>query len=483
MARTTIHPVILSGGTGSRLWPLSRRAHPKQFQTFAGEATLLQATARRVPIAQGFAAPLVVCNQEHRFLVAEQLAAIGVAPAEIVLEPVGRNTAPAIAVAALLVKRADPGAIVVSLASDHAIEDAAGFRETVHRAATIAATQDRIVALGVRPTSPHTGYGYIHRGAPLAGKEGGFAVAGFLEKPDAETARTFLDSGTRDWNASIFVFRPDVLLAEMDALAPDVASAALAAIDGAKADLDFLRLDAEAFAASPSISLDHAVMEKTGNAAVVPLDVGWSDLGAWDDLWTRDTADTVTIGDVVALDTRGSYIRAESRLVAVQGIEDLVVVETSDAVLVTRRRGGQDIRRLVARLEADSRQEAVTHPVHHRPWGQFEIMGAGPGHKVKRLTIKPGAGISLQRHRRRAEHWVVVAGTARATLGEEVRTLRANESIFVPLGVVHRLENPGDGPLEVIEVQTGDYLGEDDIERFEDRYNRPTGKDEGGAGE
>ncbi len=473
MARATIHPIILSGGSGSRLWPLSRQAHPKQFQAVAGQDTLLQATVRRLPTDLDFAPPVVVCNEEHRFLVSEQLADIGVTPADILLEPVGRNTAPAIAVATLTIARETPDALVASFASDHAIADDVGFRRSVRQAGDITARHDRIVTLGAPVTSAHTGYGYIERGETLAGDAHGYAVESFVEKPDEATAQAYWQGGRHDWNASIFVFRAGVLVAEFERQAPEVLAAARAALDGAEADLHFLRLDSEAFAAAPSISLDHAIMERTRNAAVVPLDSGWGDLGTWDELWHPGLDhDNVCEGDVVALDVEGSYIRAESRLVAVQGVRDLVVVETPDAVLVTRRGGGQDIRALVDRLVADGRTEVTTHPRQYRPWGHFEGMGAGPSHQVKRLTLKPGAGISLQRHKHRAEHWVVVTGTARVTLNDTVHMLAADESIFVPQGAVHRLENPGAAPLEVIEVQTGDYLGEDDIERFEDRYNR-----------
>ncbi len=484
MTSPVIHPVILSGGTGSRLWPVSREAHPKQFQALSGAETLFRETARRLPPWEGFSPPLVVCNQEHRFLVAEQLAGAGVAASDIVLEPVGRNTAPAVAVASVLLARTSPEAILAVEASDHAISNVAGFRETVRRAAAIAASDARIVTLGAPPLSAHTGYGYIRRGAALAGEAGGFAVAAFVEKPDGERARRYLDQGDHYWNAGIFVFRARVMLDELERLAPEVLAAARAAVDGARPDLNFLRLDAAAFAAAPSISLDHAVMEKTDKAAVVPLDVGWSDLGAWDEIWARgprDDAGTRTRGDVVTIDVRDSYIRSESRLVAVLDVENLVVVETADAVLVTRRSKSQDVRRIAERLKAEGREEHATHRVHHRPWGRFETIGAGPGHQVKRLVVKPGAGISLQRHHHRAEHWVVVAGTAKVTLDGQVRMLAVNESISVPLGAVHRLENPGETPLEVIEVQTGDYLGEDDIERLEDRYNRLASEDEGGT--
>jgi len=460
-------PVILSGGSGTRLWPLSRELYPKQLLKLVGTHTMLQDTARRL---DGLDAgpPIVVCNEEHRFLVAEQLRQLGTPARAIILEPVGRNTAPAIALAAL---QAAPDDLLLILPADHVIRDTAAFRAAVTRALP-AATAGRLVTFGVVPNAPETGYGYIRRGA----SDGeAFRIAQFVEKPDAARAAQFVASGEYTWNSGMFLFRADRYLAELERLAPDIAAATRAAVAAAKPDLDFVRVDKAAFEACRSDSIDYAVMEKTGDAVVVPLDAGWSDVGSWDALHGASAADArgnVTQGDVVAEDSDGCFLFAESRLVATVGLRDHVVVETKDAVLVAPRDRVQDVKRLVSRIKAGGRTEHLLHREVFRPWGSYDSIDFGDRFQVKRLTIKPGAQLSLQLHHHRAEHWIVVAGTARITCGEKDFLLQENESTFIPLGVKHRIENPGKVPLHIIEVQSGSYLGEDDIVRFEDRYGR-----------
>jgi len=460
-------PVILSGGSGTRLWPLSRELYPKQLLKLVGTHTMLQDTARRL---DGLDAgpPIVVCNEEHRFLVAEQLRQLGTPARAIILEPVGRNTAPAIALAAL---QAAPDDLLLILPADHVIRDTAAFRAAVTRALP-AATAGRLVTFGVVPNAPETGYGYIRRGA----SDGeAFRIAQFVEKPDAARAAQFVASGEYTWNSGMFLFRADRYLAELERLAPDIAAATRAAVAAAKPDLDFVRVDKAAFEACRSDSIDYAVMEKTGDAVVVPLDAGWSDVGSWDALHGASAADArgnVTQGDVVAEDSDGCFLFAESRLVATVGLRDHVVVETKDAVLVAPRDRVQDVKRLVSRIKAGGRTEHLLHREVFRPWGSYDSIDFGDRFQVKRLTIKPGAQLSLQLHHHRAEHWIVVAGTARITCGENDFLLQENESTFIPLGVKHRIENPGKVPLHIIEVQSGSYLGEDDIVRFEDRYGR-----------
>lgn len=460
-------PVILSGGSGTRLWPLSRELYPKQLLCLTGKRTMLQDTALRLDGLQA-GAPIVVCNEEHRFLVAEQLRQLGTPARAIILEPVGRNTAPAIALAAL---KADPDDLLLVLPADHVIRDPAAFREAVKRALP-AASSGRLVAFGIVPNAPETGYGYIRRGAADGNA---FRIVQFVEKPDATRARKFLASGEYYWNSGMFLFRADRYLAELDRFGPDIAESSRAAFAGARPDLDFVRVDKVTFQACRSDSIDYAVMEKTADAVVVPLDAGWSDVGSWDALHGASTADAsgnVKKGDVVAEDTAGCYVFAESRLVATVGLKDHVVVETKDAVLVAPRDRVQDVKQLVARLKADGRTEHLLHREVFRPWGSYDSIDFGDRFQVKRLTIKPGAQLSLQLHHHRAEHWIVVAGTARITCGEKEFLLQENESTFIPLGVKHRIENPGKVPLHIIEVQSGSYLGEDDIVRFEDRYGR-----------
>ena len=471
LAEHRFHPAILSGGTGSRLWPLSRAALPKQLLALAGERTMIQETVRRVSIA-GAAPALLICNDEHRFLVAEQMREIGVKPSAIVLEPAARNTAPAAAIAALKIAQKQEDGIVLLLPSDHVVTDEPAFARALDMAASLAA-KGSIVTFGIKPTKPETGYGYIETGKEIA--RGAHAVARFAEKPDAKTARAWLEDGKHLWNSGMFVFRADVLIAEMEEHAPQVLEAAREALKKAKSDLDFLRLDGDAFAHAPEISIDYAVMERTRRAAVVPADFGWSDVGSWTALWElaeRDAGGNALLGDVLTQDARGCYVRAEKGVAALIGVEDLVIVVTGDAVLVAKRDRAQDVKAIVERLKARGGAQHINHPKVFRPWGSFEAIDKGDRYQVKQIVVKPGERLSLQMHHHRAEHWVVVEGAARVTRGDDTFMLNENESVFIPKGARHRLENPGNKPLRLIEVQSGEYLGEDDIVRFEDSYGR-----------
>lgn len=474
-----IVPVILSGGAGTRLWPLSRADHPKQFLDLLGDGTMLQATARRVADPARFARPIVVANVEHRFLVAEQLREAGIEPQAIVLEPEGRNSAPAAAVAALRAMADDPEALVLLLAADHAMSHPRAFVEAVDRARP-AAEAGRIVTFGIRPDRPETGYGYVLSGRELPGARGVHAVDRFVEKPDAATASAYLADGRYLWNSGNFLAAAAVLSAETARHAPAVEAAARAALAGAVRDLDFERLQPEAFDRAPGISIDYAVMEKTDRAAVVPCDPGWSDVGSFASLRAlagRDPAGNAVTGDAVAVDTRNCLVRSTGPLVAALGVADLVIVATPDAVLVADAGRAQDVKSVVETLRAEGRSEADGNQEVHRPWGSYRSLDRGPGFQVKQIRVNPGGRLSLQSHRHRAEHWVVIEGTARVTRGPtqdslETVDLPINRSIDIPLGWVHRLENPTDSPVAIVEVQSGSYLGEDDIERYDDAYGR-----------
>ncbi len=463
-----ILPVILSGGSGTRLWPLSREAYPKQFLPLVGDDTMLQATWRRVaPIAAR--SPIIVANHEHRFMVAEQLREIGIEPGAVILEPVGRNTAPAIAIAALQAISNGVDALLLVLPSDHVILEDAEFHDVVREAA-IAAEAGKLVTFGIVPAGPETGYGYIKAGAGTGARP----VERFVEKPDLETARSYVASGEYLWNSGMFLFKATRYLDELRALNPSMLEACEQALAKASRDSDFIRLDAASFEACPSDSIDYAVMEKTADSVVIPLDAGWSDVGSWNALWevsSQDANGNAHHGDVIELGCKNTYAHG-TRLIAMVGLEDVVVVETDDAVLVGNRHRIQEVKEIVRRIKRDGRSEAAAHRKVYRPWGAYDSLDHGARFQVKRITVKPGATLSLQMHHHRAEHWIVVSGTAKVTRGEEVILLTENQSTYIPLGVTHRLENPGKLPLELIEVQSGSYLGEDDIVRFEDVYGR-----------
>ncbi|MGQ3676308.1 mannose-1-phosphate guanylyltransferase/mannose-6-phosphate isomerase [Xanthobacter sp. TB0139] len=467
-----IIPVILSGGTGSRLWPLSREAYPKQLLPLVSERTMLQETACRCADRSIYGAPVVIANVEHRFVIGEQLHALGVEDASIVLEPEGRNTAAAVTIASLLAAARNPDALILVMPADHNIQDVAAFDAAVARGAQ-AAREGQFVLFGIQPTYPATGYGYIK--AEAEGRAGVFPVARFVEKPDEATARGWLEEGGYFWNSGMFLLPVSAFLEELGRLQPEILAACRQSVRHAAQDMDFMRLAAEPFCTQPSISVDYAVMEHTARAMVVPVDCGWTDVGSWSSLHeitTKDAAGNALVGDVVAEDVSGCYLRGEGQLVTAIGVEDLVVVATPDVVMVTKRGRDQEVKKLVERLKVDGHAAATQTVRVHRPWGFYQSIHNGDRFQVKRITVKPGEKLSLQKHYHRAEHWVVVNGTALVTRDDEQILLRENESVFLPLGSVHRLENPGKVELNVIEVQSGPYLGEDDIIRFEDVYQR-----------
>jgi mannose-1-phosphate guanylyltransferase/mannose-6-phosphate isomerase len=473
-----ITPVVLSGGSGTRLWPMSRTLYPKQLLPLASSESLLIDTVRRALAPALFGPPILVCNQEHRFIVAEQLRQAGLERRTIVLEPTGRNTAPAAAIAALIVGRTAPEGLMLVAPSDHIVTDAAAFQRAVAVGAA-AARKGALVTFGITPTRPETGYGYIRFDA--SGKQRGngadcVPVAEFVEKPDLATAEGYLARGGYVWNSGMFLFRADRYLAELGRHHPAIVEACRRAVVEAESDLDFLRLGAAAFAGCPAESIDYAVMEKTADAMVVPVAMGWNDVGSWSALWdvgAKDAAGNVVLGDVMVEDVRNSYLRSDDgKLVAVLGLDDIVLVVTDDAVLATSRARAQDVKRLVERLKLANRSESDVHTTVYRPWGCYLGVDAGARFQVKRLVVKPGGKLSAQMHHHRAEHWVVVHGTAKVLRGDDTVLLSENQSIYIPIGTVHRLENPGKVPLHLIEVQSGSYLGEDDIVRFQDDYGR-----------
>jgi mannose-1-phosphate guanylyltransferase/mannose-6-phosphate isomerase len=483
MAHSPLVPVILCGGTGTRLWPLSRASYPKQFWPLAAgsEETLLQQTAQRLKGLPRLAPPLLICNEDHRFIVAEQMRQIGVEPAAILLEPMGRNTAPAIAVAALQATACGEDPLLLVLAADHVIRRPARFRAAVN-AGIAAAEAGQLVTFGIVPNAPETGYGYIEAAEPLpAAADDGehhpapVPIARFVEKPDRGTAETFLASGRFTWNSGMFLFRASTILGELERLSPEVVSLCRGALEHDSPDLEFLRLEREAFARCPSVAIDVAVMEKTDRGAVLALDAGWSDVGSWSALWEtsdRDHHGNVLRGRVISQDARNCYLRSEHRLVVGLGVEDLVVVETDDVVLVAHRDRAQDVKKIVGHLEGEGAPESKAHRRIYRPWGSYDGITEGDRWQVKKIVVNPGASLSLQMHHHRAEHWIVVQGTAIVEKDGREELVGENQSTYIPLGSRHRLSNPGKIPVEMIEVQSGPYLGEDDIVRFEDRYGR-----------
>ena len=466
-------PVILAGGSGTRLWPLSRELHPKQLIGLIDEYTMLQNTVMRLSGFDGIERPIVICNENHRFMVAEQLRSIGIDPLAIMLEPVGRNTAPALAAAAIKALEVDENPTLLILPADHTISDTDKLYDAMRQGVALA-EKGHLITFGIVPESPETGYGYIRKGAPVNGGDA-VVIDRFVEKPDLAVAETYVASGEYCWNSGMFMFGCREVLDELDRFAPEIVAACHQAVEAGARDLDFFRLDAEAFSRCPEDSIDYAVMEKTEKGVMISLAAGWNDVGSWDALWQigkKDDAGNVTKGDVVTHDVSSCLLQSESRMIAAVGLKNMIVVETKDAVLVAPRDCGQDVKKIVSRLKAENRSEALLNTVVYRPWGSYEGIDMADRFQVKRITVKPGAELSLQKHFHRAEHWVVVRGTAIVTRDDEKILLKEDESTYISLGTVHRLENPGKIPLELIEVQSGSYLGEDDIIRFEDNYGR-----------
>ena len=480
---SNIYPVILSGGSGTRLWPISRSLYPKQFLKIGSSKSFFQETALRFFNQSGYESPIIICNSEHRFIVKEQLAELDITPTAVILEEEGRNTAAAAAIASLKVSDLDPHGLVLLLASDHLVKKPSTLRQAIQDGKE-AACADKIVIFGIKPTKPETGYGYIKMGSSMTGFETIFNVDEFVEKPDQKTARSYFKSGDYLWNSSLFLFKPNCYLSELEELNPEIAKGSRRAYKEAKMDLGFLRLNKKVFNSIPSISIDYAVMEKTPNAAIVPVAPGWNDIGSWDALWEtleKDELNTATIGDVISLKTKNTLVHSTSRLVTAIGLDNIIVAETSDAVLVANKDHTQSVKLVVAELETLNRSEHIAHNIIHRPWGTFEILNTGSKYQTKRISVNPGASLSLQSHKKRAEHWVVVEGIANITLGEDLQhledlELHPNQSTYIPIGFLHRLENKQQTPLVIIEVQTGGYLGEDDIERYEDLYGRNVNK-------
>lgn len=463
-------PVILSGGSGTRLWPLSRGVYPKQFLPLVSDKTMVQETVLRLQGLDHLQAPIAVCNEAHRFMMAEQLREIDAQPDVIILEPVGKNTAPAVALAALAAKNYDD--ILLVLPADHVIENVAAFQQAVVKAEQLA-EQGYLVTFGIIPTAAETGYGYIKRSAENIADA--FKVAEFVEKPDAVVAETYVNSGEYYWNSGMFAFKAGRYLEELEKFSPEMLAACRLSFADAKTDVDFVRLNKDIFIQCPSDSIDYAVMEKTDKAVVIPLDADWSDVGSWSALWEvrkKDSFGNALTGDVIAIDTENSFIHAGNKLVAAIGIRDMIIIETDDAVMIAPKDRVQEVKQIVEVLKKSQRIEADLHRKVYRPWGHYDSVDSGERHKTKRIVVKPGAKLSVQKHHHRAEHWVVVKGTALVSKGDEILLLSENESTYIPLGVIHSLENPGVIPLEMIEVQSGSYLGEDDIVRFEDKYGR-----------
>jgi mannose-1-phosphate guanylyltransferase/mannose-6-phosphate isomerase len=463
-------PVIMSGGSGTRLWPLSRKHKPKQFIALFGDNTLFQNTLTRLDGVEGLQAPIVVCGNDHRFMVAEQLHELNIGSSDIILEPIGRNTAPALAIAALQAMESGEDPVLLVLAADHVIENIPSFHKAI-AAAKKQAEAGKLVTFGIVPTAPNTGYGYIQADEKSIVSK----VKAFVEKPDLDTATQYVASGDYYWNSGMFMFKASTLIAELEKYAPQILSSCREALTKGVKDLDFIRLDTDTFTACPADSIDYAVMEQTDKAIVVPLDAGWSDVGSWSSLWEcaqQDKNNNVLQGDVMVDEVTNSYIHSEHRLVSVLGLDDIVVVETADAVMVASKDSAQNVKNIVNRLKKENRPEAENHRLCYRPWGHYDSIDVGDRFQVKRITVNPGASLSLQMHHHRAEHWIIVTGTAQVTCGEKVTLLSENQSTYIPLGTKHRLHNPGKTQLEMIEVQSGSYLCYDDIVRFEDDYSR-----------